>query len=179
MLWVLTWSTYSFEVPHQGTLNVYPKHMFSWKNVSIFRLKKKFPYLELCYCPFGILWKDVFGLPFYSKWECFVLTDHILLGTICLSCFCSLFSNITVKLILRPKMGLTYAMSVVNWTFLTILLELSFFSLSLNKWCSITVLWKFQKIWTSGTCWKSASKLTYPIDFCIVYSHFYYGKKWK
>ena len=29
---------------------------------------------------------------------------------------------------------------------------------NLNYWCFITILWKFQKNWTSGTCWKSAFK---------------------
>ena len=34
-----------------------------------------------------------------------------------------------------------------------------FFCLKLNYWCFKTILWKFQKNWTNGTCWKSASKL--------------------
>ena len=41
---------YSLEVPHRGTSNEYPQHMFLWrnkKNISIFLLKKVL-YLELC-----------------------------------------------------------------------------------------------------------------------------------
>ena len=46
------------------------------------------------YCPFNILWKDIFCLTFYSKQKCFVLIGLILSGTICLFCFYALFSNI-------------------------------------------------------------------------------------
>ena len=49
------------------------------------------------YCPFDISWKDVFCLAFYFKWKLFVLTDHILSETICLSYFSILFSNIYTK----------------------------------------------------------------------------------
>ena len=44
MLW------YSLEAPQQGVSNVYPQHMFSWRNkkdISIFRMKKA-PYPLLC-----------------------------------------------------------------------------------------------------------------------------------
>ena len=52
----------------------------------------------LIYCPFDISWKDVFYLAFYFKWKYFVLVDHILSETICLLCFCALFSNIYTKI---------------------------------------------------------------------------------
>ena len=55
------------------------------------------------YCPFDISWKDVFCLAFYFKWKCFVLIDHILLETICLLCFCVLFSNIYTKIKVTAK----------------------------------------------------------------------------
>ena len=45
------------------------------------------------YCPSDITWKDVFCLAFYFKWKYFVLIDHILSETVCLFCFCVLFSN--------------------------------------------------------------------------------------
>ena len=119
--------------------------------------------LLLCgyYCPFDISWKDVFCLAFYFKWKYFVLIDHILSENICLFCFCVLFSNIYTKMNLRPKVGLTYAISVVKWFFGIFVLENMFYFslLTFNDWCSTTILWKFQKIWTRETCWKSGSKL--------------------
>ena len=50
------------------------------------------------YCPFDITRKDVFCLAFYFKWKYFVLNDHILSETICLFCFCVLFSNMYPKI---------------------------------------------------------------------------------
>ena len=43
----------------------------------------------------------------------------VLSETIYLFCFCTLFTNIyiTVKLILQPKTGTTYAISIINWIF--------------------------------------------------------------
>ena len=75
------------------------------------------------------------------------------------SVFCS--QLFTVKLNLRPKIGLTYAISIVKWFFGVFVWEnIFYFSLlNLNYWCFTTILWKFQKNWTSRSCWKSASKL--------------------
>ena len=75
------------------------------------------------------------------------------------SVFCS--QIFTVKLNLRPKIGLTYTISIVKWFFGVFVYEnIFYFSLlNLNYWCFTTILWKFQKNWTNGTCWKSASKL--------------------
>ena len=45
-----TYVVYSLEVPHRGTSNEYPQHMFSSrnkKNIDTFWLKKA-PYQELC-----------------------------------------------------------------------------------------------------------------------------------
>ena len=42
---------------------------------------------------------------FYSKWKCFVMSDHILSGTICLFCFCTLFSDIYRKINFMAKNG--------------------------------------------------------------------------
>ena len=58
---------------------------------------------QVCYCPFDISWKDVFCLAFYFKWKYFVLIDHILSETICLLCFCVLFSNIYTKIKVTAK----------------------------------------------------------------------------
>ena len=45
MLW------YSLEAPRRGAANEYPHYMFSLRNkkdINIFRMKKKTPYLLLC-----------------------------------------------------------------------------------------------------------------------------------
>ena len=56
------------------------------------------------YCPFDISWKDVFFcLAFYFRWKSFVLIDHIMSETICLFCFCVLFSNIYTKIKFTAK----------------------------------------------------------------------------
>ena len=79
------------------------------------------------------------------------------------SVFCSQIW--TLKLILRPKIGLIYAISIVKrFFFIFSLWKYFFFSLlNLNYWCFTTILWKFQKIWTSGTCWKGC-RTTRPKD---------------
>ena len=116
---------------------------------------------NLTYCPFDISRKDVFCLAF-------ILNENILFWltisnqkpfVFSVSVFCS--QIFTVKLNLRPKIGLTYAISIVKWFFGVFVYEnIFYFSLlNLNYWCFTTILWKFQKNWTSGTCWKSASKL--------------------
>ena len=66
----------------------------------------------------------------------------------------------TVKLNLWPKIGLTYAISIVKWFLEFFVFEYIFYFslLNLNYWCFTTIFWKFQKNLTSGTCWKSASK---------------------
>ena len=51
---------YSLEVPHQGTSNEYPEHMFSCrnkKNIDSFQLKKS----ALSY--------DIHFVPFFSDWS--------------------------------------------------------------------------------------------------------------
>ena len=43
---------YSLEVPHHGTSDEYPQHIFSWRNKKkylYFSIEKDAPYLELCY----------------------------------------------------------------------------------------------------------------------------------
>ena len=78
-------------------------------------------YLELGnrnYCPFYITGKDVFfllGINF--KWKYFLLIDHILSETICLFCFCILFSNMYPKIKFTVKNWSSYAISVVKWAF--------------------------------------------------------------
>ena len=111
-------------------------------------------------CPFDISWKDVFCL----AW-CFILNENILLWltissqkpfVFSVSVFCSQIC--TLKLNLSPKTGLTYSISI-KWCFgIFVLVNIFYFALlNLNYWCFTTILWKFQKNWTSRTCWKSAS----------------------
>ena len=88
----------------------------------------------------------------------------------------------TAKLILWPEMGLTYAISIVNLSFGDFLLKNIFWFSSqiLNYWWSIIILRKFQKFWTGGTCWKSASKLSrLPYQFLPFLQPFLLWKKMK
>ena len=70
------------------------RHKFAWHD-PCYRYKD--------YCPFDITRKDVFCLAFYFKWKYFVLNDHILSETICLFCFCVLFSNMYPKIKFMAK----------------------------------------------------------------------------
>ena len=133
------------------------------------------------YCPFDISRKDVFCLAFHLKWKYFVLTDHILSETICLFYFCVLFSNSYTKIKFTAKSWsdlCNFYSKLIFWNFLSKKIFFSFPLLNLNYWC-FTILWKFQKNWTSGTSWKSGSKLpTLQISAWFGFI-FYYGKKWK
>ena len=130
------------------------------------------------YCPFNISWKDVFCLAFYFKWKYFVLIDHILSETICLLCFCVLFSNIYIKIKVTAK-NLSdlcnFYSKVIFWDFcprkyfLLFLGELELL-MFYNNIVKISEKLNKLKIWL---------QVTYPIDFCMIWFHFYYGKKWK
>ena len=64
-------------------------------------------------CPVDISPKDVSCLAFYFKCKYFVLTDHILSEPFFFnSVICSQLR--TLELNLRPKFGLTYAISTVK-----------------------------------------------------------------
>ena len=100
---------------------------------------------------------------------CFILNENILFWltisykktfVVSVSVFCS--QIYILKLNLRPNICLTCAISMVKWLFGNFVYEnIFYFSLLvLNYWCFTTILWKFQKKWISGTCWKSASKLS-------------------
>ena len=69
------------------------------------------------------LGKTSFCLAFYFKSKYYVLIDHILSETICLFCFCVCSQIFTLKLNLRPKICLTYAISIVKWFFLEFLFK--------------------------------------------------------
>ena len=78
-------------------------------------------------------------------------------------------------------MSLTYAFSIVNWVLGKSVLEntMCFSSLILNYWCSITMLWNFQKFWTSGTCWKPAHPNYLPYRFSHILQPCLPWEKWK
>ena len=72
------------------------------------------------YCPFDISRKEVFCLAFYLKWKHFVLIDYILSETICLFCFCVLFSNMypKIKFIAKNWSDLcNFFSKVIFWNF--------------------------------------------------------------
>ena len=137
---------------------------------------------RLNYCPFDISWKDVFFCwPFYFKWKYFVLVDHIFSETICLLCFCVLFSNIYTKIKVTAKSwsDLCYFYSkVIFWNFCPrkyfllffVEFELLTFYNNIVKISEKLNKWNLLKIWL---------QVTYPTDFCMIWLHFYYGKKWK
>ena len=121
-----------------------------------------------------------FGLAFYFNCRYFVLIYHILLETICLFCFCVLFSNMYPKIKFTAKNWsdlCKFYSKVIIWKFCLRKYFLLFFAEfellvfhnnivkvleNLNKWN----LWKICQV-------------TYPTDFCIICIHFYNGKKWK
>ena len=108
----------------------------------------------------------------------FILNDNILfwstisyhkLFVFSVYLFCS---HIYSKIKFTTKI-LTSVISIVKWFFC--FFTFTFFMMNLNQWCFTTILWKFQKKWTSVTCWKHASKLP-------TYSAFIFNmekKKWK
>ena len=110
-----------------------------------------------------------------SDWQ-YIYYQKLIVVSVPLICF----QIITAKLFFWP-MGLADAISILNCFFLFFLFFFVFFCCSFllllvvvfikKKWFLLfltdfklllyqTVLWKFQKFWTSGTCWKHASKLS-------------------
>ena len=154
--------------------------IFKWQLMHFYLLL----YKSICcwyYCPFNIIRKDVFRLAFNFKWKYFVLIYPILSETICLFCFCILVSNIYPKIKFTAKNWpdlCNFNSKVIFWNFCLRKYFLLFFaefellmfhnnivkiSEKLNKWNLL----------------KICHQITYPIDFCIICVHFYYGKKWK
>ena len=82
-----------------------------------------------------------------------VLIDHILSETICLFCFCVLFSNMYPKIKFTAKIwsDLCNYLTYVKWFVLEFLSENFFFVfyfslMNLNNWCFGKILWKFTTI---------------------------------
>ena len=89
-----------------------------------------FHFRQQDYCPFDISWKDVFCLAFYFKCKYFVLVDHILSETICILCYCVLFSNIYTKI----------KVTVKSWSDLCNFYKVIFLNFCLRKYF-FTFLW--------------------------------------
>ena len=110
---------------------------------------------------------------FCSDWP-YLIRNHLSFLFLCF-----VLKYFTLKLKLRPKDGLTYAISIesdlleflskkINFTFLCWIwiIDVS------QQYCE-----NFRKNWTSGML-KIWLEITYPTDFCMIWLHFYYGKMW-
>ena len=133
------------------------------------------------YCPFDISWKEVFCLAFYLTWKYFVLVDYILSETICLFCFCVLFSNMypKIKFIAKSWSELcNFYTKVIFWHFCLseyFLLSFAEFELVMFHNNIVKISEKLYKQNLSKIC----LQVTYPTNFCVIFIQFYYGKKWK
>ena len=76
-------------------------------------------------------------------WKYVALIGHILSETICVFCFCALFLNMYPKIKSTTKIGLTYAISIVNrFCFLECLSEKLFFDFI----CTIWIIYFYKNI---------------------------------
>ena len=138
---------------------------------------------QLCYvayCAFDILWKGVFYLAFYSKWKNWFVNGNILSETISHFCYCALFSNIYNKINLMAKNGsdlcnfyskLDFFEFFTKKYFLHFFTDFKLFMLNFhNNTVNISEILKWNLL-------KTYIQTTYSINFCILYSCFYYGKK--
>ena len=87
------------------------------------------------------------------------------------------FQIFTTKLILGLKMGLTYATSIIT-EFLESFLFTNIFCFTDIKLLIFNYnIVKIPEILSKCNMVKTCIQTTYPIDFCIFYSDFYYRKK--
>ena len=91
------------------------------------------------------------------------------------------FQIFTVKLILWPKMGSTHAISIVNsfFGFFFIRKHFLLFFMDFKLLMFHNNIVKISGIFNKQNLLKTCHMFTYPTNFCIFSSHFYYGKKWK
>ena len=85
---------------HGKITKIYRKSVFL-KLIFLWSKKNHLRGFSHIYCPFDII-EEVFCLVFYFKRKYFILLDHILSETICLFCFCVLFSNIYTIIKFNP-----------------------------------------------------------------------------
>ena len=133
------------------------------------------------YCPFDIFLKDVF---FFFFCLTFILDDNLLFWltisyqkpfVFSVSLFC--FQIFTIKFNLWPKVGLTYAISIVKWFFFNFCLR-KYFLLFFAEFELLMFYNSIVKISEKLNKWnllKIGLQVTYPTDFCMIWLHFYYG----
>ena len=111
-----------------------------------------------------------FCLMFYFKWKYFVLTDNVLSETICLFCFCVLFSNIYPKIKFTAKnwSGLCiFCGKVIFWHFcLRKYFKLFFAEVELLKCHNNTE--KISENLNKRNLFKMYLQVIYPIAFCKI-----------
>ena len=124
------------------------------------------------YCLFDITQKDVFCLAFYFEWKYFDLVGHILSETICLFCFCVLFSN------WYPKTKFT----AINWPdrfnsysklifrILYVRNYFSFFAAGLRLLMSHNNIVKITEKLNKRNLWKTCLQNTFPTDLHNLHS---------
>ena len=113
-----------------------------------------------------------------------MLIDYILSETICLFHFNVLFSNIYPKIKFAAKnrsdLCIFYS-KVIFWIFWIFRLRkyflLSYVEFKLLMFHNNIV--KILEILNKRNLLKTCLQVIYPIGFCIICIHFYYGKKWK
>ena len=107
---------------------------------------------------------------FISNETVFFLIDHILSETICLSCFCTLFSNIYHKFKFMAKIGPTSAISIVNWIFgkKKIRKYVLFFFTDFEKTMFYNHIVKISELLNEWNLLKTCIQTTYPIDIRII-----------
>ena len=113
------------------------------------------------------------------------MIDHSLSGTISLFCFCAFFFFFFYKyllFLLQPKLGLTYALSIVNWILFEKKNIADYFLLFITDFkllmCHKNIM-KMSEVLKKWNWLKTCIQTTHPIKVCIIYNHFYHGEKWK
>ena len=126
--------------------------------------------LERCFLLGVLFWMKIFC----SNWP-YLIRNHLFFM------FLSLFSNIYTKIKVSAK-NLSdlrkFYSKVIFWDFCPrkyfllffAELELLMFYNNIVKISEKLNKWNLLKIWL---------QVTYPTDFCMIWLHFYYGKKWK
>ena len=134
------------------------------------------------YCPFDITRKDVFCLAFYFERKYFVLNDHILSETICLFCFCVLFSNMYPKIKFMTKIWSDLCNFYSKVIFLEFLIKKVIFIFLCRNWfigVSQQYCENFRKI-KQAELVENLPPSYLPYRFLHnLHSFFYYGEKWK
>ena len=129
----------------------------------------------MSYCSFNSERRFLLGVLF--EINIFCLTDNTLSETVCLFCFCVLFSAMypEIKFTAKNWSDLCNFYSKVIF-FYSCLIYLFFVELELLMFHNYTVK-NSEKLNVELVETLPPSYLTYPTDFCIICIHFYCGKK--